>query len=171
MPAPATPAVAAVRCPAPAPPPATSASTLEKNRGRVERRLLESTTLLTVSAQWPGLQQGFRLRREITRGGATTVEVVHGITSLPTEQADALQLLAEVRDHWLVENGSHYVRDVTLGEDACRVRLGNAPQSLAACRNTVVCLLARVGKESCAAATQFLAARPHEVLALLKSPE
>jgi predicted transposase YbfD/YdcC len=135
----------------------------------VERRLLESTTLLTVSAQWPGLQQGFRLRREITRDGVTTVEVVHGITSLPTAPADARRLLAEVRDHWLVENGSQYARDVTLGEDACRVRVGNAPQALAACRNTVVCLLARVAKDSCTAATQFLAARPHEALALLKS--
>jgi hypothetical protein len=146
-------------------------ATLEKNRGRVERRLLESTTLLTVSAQWPGLQQGFRLRREITREGLTTVEVVHGITSLPTDQANARRLLAEVRDHWLVENGSQYARDVTLGEDACRVRVGNAPQALAACRNTVVCLLARIGKDSCTAATQFLAARPHEALALLKSLE
>jgi hypothetical protein len=165
----AAPSAATVGSPAPVPPPATSARTLEKNRGRLERRLLESTSLLTVSTQWPGLQQGFRLRRAITRAGVTTVEVVHGITSLPAEQADALRLLAEVRDHWLVENGSHYVRDVTLGEDACRVRLGNAPQNLAACRNTVVCLLARVPKGSCAATIQFLAARPHEALALLKS--
>ena len=124
-----------------------------------------------MSAQWPGLKQGFRLRREISRQGTTTVEVVHGITSLPVEQADAQRLLAEMRDHWLVENGSHYVRDVTLGEDACRVRMGQAPQALAACRNAVVCLLARVAGDSCLAAIQRLAARPHEAVALLKSQE
>ncbi|VTR93875.1 transposase : [Gemmata massiliana] len=34
-------------------------------------------------------------------------------------RADAATLLALVRDHWRIENQLHYVRDVTLGEDAC----------------------------------------------------
>jgi predicted transposase YbfD/YdcC len=157
--------------PAATPAPATSAQSLEKRRGRLERRTLESTTLLTVSKDWIGLQQGFRVRREITRRGETTVEIVHGITSLPTGQADATRLLQAVRDHWQVENRLHYVRDVTLGEDACRVQTGQAPQNLAACRNAVVCLLARVAEDSCVAAIQRLAARPDEALALLKSQE
>ncbi len=152
--------------PAPA---TTCASTTEKNRGRIERRTLERTSLLTVSGPWPGLRQGFRLRRAITRRGQTTVEIVHGITSLSPCQATAAQLLEEVRDHWCVENPLHYVRDVTLGEDACRVRTGEAPQNLAACRNTVVCLLSRVRADSGLEAIQRLAARPHEAINLLKS--
>ncbi len=68
-----------------------------------------------------------------------------------------------------MENQLHYVRDVTLGEDACRVRTGKAPQNLAACRNAAVCLLSRVPADSCLGAIQFLAARPHEAIALLKS--
>ena len=50
--------------------------------------------------------------------GKTTVEVVHGITSLSRERADAARLLGLTRGHWGIENGSHYRRDVTLGEDA-----------------------------------------------------
>lgn len=145
------------------------ATTVEKNRGRLERRTLESTSILTVTGQWPGLKQGFRVRREVTYRGKTTVETVHGITSLTVEQADAARLLRLVREHWRVENGLHYVRDVTLGEDACRVRSGSAPQVLAACRNTVLCLLQQVPGDSYAEAIRRLTARPDEAIRLLNS--
>ena len=154
-----------------APPPALRATVTEKNRGRIERRTLESTSLLTVTDPWPGLRQGFRLTREITTRAKTTVEVVHGITSLAPEAATAGVLLAAVRDHWRVENQLHYVRDVTLGEDGCRVRSGAAPQALAACRNVAICLFGRVSCESQVEAVQYLAARPDEAIALLQSLE
>ncbi len=149
--------------------PATYARTTEKRRGRVERRTLESTSILTVFDQWPGLTQGFRITREVTHRGRTTVEVVHGITSLPRGRADAAHLLRAVRNHWQIENQLHYVRDVTLGEDACRVRTGNAPQNLAACRNAAVCLLARVPSDNRADAIRRLAARPDAAIALINS--
>ena len=130
---------------APAPAPAALvATTVEKHRGRLERRTLESTSILTAGGQWAGRRQGFRVRRAVTYRGKTTVETVHGITSLTPEQADAARLLQAVREHWQVENGVHYVRDVTLGEDACRVRKGTAPQVLAALRNLVVFVVSAV---------------------------
>jgi predicted transposase YbfD/YdcC len=158
------------RHPTPPPPPAELfATTVEKNRGRIERRTLESTSILTATGQWPGLKQGFRIRREVTNRGQTTVEIVHGITSLSLEQANAEQLLELVRDNWKIENSLHYVRDVTLGEDACRVRSGQAPQTLAACRNTVLFLLQQVPGASNAEALRRLAARPDEAINLLNS--
>ncbi len=96
-----------------------------------------------------GIKQGFRVTRERMVKGVRTVEVVHGITSLSAERADAATLLGLIRDHWRIENPLHYVRDVTLGEDACRVRKGTAPQVLAALRNAVVHLLSRVRAKSC----------------------
>lgn len=122
---------------------------------------------MTLHQKWPGLAQGFELVRERTEKGKTSVEVVYGITSLTPQQADAKRLLRLVREHWHIENCLHYVRDVTLGEDACRVRKGNAPQVLAALRNAVVHLLAGVKTENHAAATEQLAARSHEALNLL----
>lgn len=95
------------------------------------------------------------------------MEVAYGISSLRPEQADAGRLLALVRDHWQVENCLHYVRDVTLGEDACRVRTGSAPQVLAALRNAVVHLLGQLPATSRAGALRRLNARPEEALGLL----
>jgi predicted transposase YbfD/YdcC len=109
----------------------------------------------------------FRLERERTVRGRTTVEVVYGITSLTRAQAGAGQLLALVRGHWGIENRLHYVRDVTLGEDACRVRSGGAPRLLAAVRNRAVYLLEGVAAASKAAATRRLAAHPQEAVRLL----
>ena len=103
---------------------------MDKHHGRVEKRTVEVTQILTVGQQWKGLKQGLRVTRERTVKGKKTVEVVHAITSLSGERADAATLLNLLRDHWRIENCLHYVRDVTLGEDACRVRRGTAPQIL-----------------------------------------
>jgi len=112
--------------------------------------------------------------RERTRKGETTVEVVYGITSLREGEADARRLSGLVRGHWRIENCLHYVRDVTLGEDACRVRKGSAPQALAALRNAAVHLLSqRDGDKaglSRAGVSRRLSARPDEALALLGLP-
>jgi hypothetical protein len=116
------------------------------------------------------LRQGFELQRERNCGGKKTVEVVYGITSLAPEQADAAALLGLMRDHWHIENGLHYVRDVTLGEDACRVRSASAPQVLAALRNAVVHLLAQVDAPSYPAAIELLQVRPELAKELIGLP-
>jgi Transposase DDE domain len=159
----------------PAPPADRVATTVDKGHGRLERRTLRTTTILTGYRQWPGLAQGFEITRERTEQGKTTVEVSYGITSLKPEQADARRLLGLVRDHWQIENRSHYVRDVTLGEDACRVRKGVAPQVLAGLRNVAVYLLSGVAAAfrpviSRAAASRYLSDHPNEALQLLDLP-
>jgi predicted transposase YbfD/YdcC len=123
------------------PPPGTVARTVDKGHGRLEVRTLRTTTILTKRRAWKGLQQGFELTRERTAKGKTTVEVVHGITSLSAERAAADRLLELSREHWGIENGSHYRRDVTLGEDASRVRKGSAPEVLAGLRNSIIHLV------------------------------
>jgi predicted transposase YbfD/YdcC len=116
------------------------------------------------------MKQGFRLTRERTIRGVKTVEVVHGITSLSPDQADARALLQLVRDHWKIENQLHYVRDVTLREDACRVRSGSAPQVLAALRNAVVHLLADVDAHSTPEAIEILQLHPEQAKELIGVP-
>ena len=123
--------------------------------------------MLNAYLDWPEVGQVFRVRRERTIGGHQTVEEVYGITSLKRSQADARELLRLVRQHWGIENRLHYVRDVTMGEDACRVRTGAAPQALAALRNLVVHLLSKVGLPSRAAALRRFAAHPREALTLV----
>jgi len=144
---------------------------VDKGHGRVERRTLRTTPILTLAGKWAGLKQGFELTRVRTVRGARTVEVVYGITSLPPERADAAAVLRIVRDHWAIENELHYVRDVTLGEDRCRVRKGAAPQVLAALRNAVIHLLAGVKAPSRPAAIEYLQAYPDEARRLIGIPQ
>jgi len=144
---------------------------VEKGHGRVEKRAVRTTSILTPHQKWPGLAQGLESTRERTVKGETTVEVLYGMTSLEAGEADAERLSGLVREHWGIENELHYVRDVTLGEDACRVRKGSAPQVLAAVRNVVIHLLAGVDAPSHAAAIRRLNAHPEEALDLLDLPQ
>ncbi len=116
------------------------------------------------------MKQGFELTRERTEKGKTTVEVVHGITSLSRERADAERLLELTREHWGIENGSHYRRDVTLGEDASRVRKGSAPEILAGLRNSIIHLVKDVAP-SLASAIRRLGNCFSQALDLLGLPQ
>ena len=147
------------------------ATTSDKGHGRIEKRTLRTTTILTAGQKWAGLKQGFQITRERTIQGVKTMEVVYGITSLSREQANAATLLGLLRSHWLIENELHYVRDVTLGEDACRVRSGNAPQVLAAIRNAVVHLLDQVDAKCCPEAIERLQIQPEQAWNLIGIPQ
>ena len=81
-----------------------------------------------------------------------------------------LELLRWWRGHWSIENRLHYVRDVTMKEDASQVRSGAAPQVMAAVRNAVLGLLRQTGASNIAAALRHYSYKPLEALALLGIP-
>ena len=91
----------------------------------------------------------------------------YAITSLGRDQASARWVAQCCRDHWGIENRLHYVRDVTFGEDASRIRNGAAPQILAAFRNTAISLLRSWGCQNIAAALRDHAYHPRKLLAKL----
>ena len=110
------------------------------------------------------------MRRETWgRKGPESYEVEDSylISSLDLRRHTAAELLAFNRGHWGVENGLHYVRDVTMGEDACRVRTGSAPQVLAGLRNAVLALLKRDGQPNIAAAVRSCAVHVSKALRLV----
>jgi predicted transposase YbfD/YdcC len=74
----------------------------------------------------------------VERDGEVSQETRYFITSAPRELADADALLTWTRGHWSIENRSHYVRDVTFGEDASRIRKGGGPEIMAALRNAAI---------------------------------
>jgi predicted transposase YbfD/YdcC len=153
------------------PPPVKVATTIEKGHGRIEKRTLRTTTILTKQQDWAGLKQGFEVVRERTEKGKTTVEVVHGITSLSPERADAKRLLELTRGHWGIENRLHYRRDVTMGEDASRIRKGVAPQVMAGLRNSIIHVLSRVVKPSLASAIRTMSNCFSQALGVLNLPQ
>ena len=79
-------------------------------------------------------------------------------------------LAALWRGHWTIENRRHYVRDVTLGEDACQVHTGQAPQALACLRNAVISLLRGAGWQNIAAGVRHYSTSVHDTLRLIGVP-
>lgn len=126
---------------------------------------------LTGYLDWPGVQQVCLLERVRRSKGKVTTETVCAVTSLGPKRASARRLLALAlaRGHWEIENRLHWVRDVSFGEDACRVRTGGAPEVLAALRNAGLRLLRASGLTGIAAALRRHAAQPHEALRLVMS--
>jgi predicted transposase YbfD/YdcC len=118
-------------------------------------------------SDWPGLAQVCRIVHQSRRRGRWAVEVHYKVTSLSSEQADAEDLLQFSRGHWAIENRLHYVRDVTLGEDASRIRSGSAPQAMAALRNTVLSVLRLTGATNCAAGLRAFGWQPERAAAVL----
>jgi predicted transposase YbfD/YdcC len=61
------------------------------------------------------------------------------VTSLVAQEATAAELAQHIRNHWAAcENGSHYRRDVSLGEDASQISGRTAAQAMATLRNLVL---------------------------------
>src|SRR5260370_15547420 len=120
------------------------ARTIDGGHGRIDIRTLHARAgpnpaLMT----WPGLAQVCRLVHQTQRKARWHTEVHYKITSLPPQRAGPAALLRLSRTHWAIENQLHYVRDVTLGEDASRIRSGKAPQAMAAIRNLVLAVVQR----------------------------
>jgi len=98
---------------------------------------------------------------------AYEVQTQYLISSLDLRRHTPAELLAYNRGHWAIENNLHYVRDVTMGEDACRVRTGSAPQVLAAVRNAVIGLLRMDGWTNIAAALRHHAVKVGKALRMI----
>jgi predicted transposase YbfD/YdcC len=134
---------------------------------REELRLLRCSAALVGYTDWPHLGYACTIQRVVTRAGKTSSQQQYAVTSLTPARITAAELQALWRGHWGIENRLHYVRDVTLGEDASRMRAGNEPQALAAVRNTVISTLHRAGHANIAAALRTYAGTPRAALALL----
>ncbi len=160
-----------------APPPGEKflqACTVSKHSGRLEERRLRASAALSTYLREAGwgdvglvLEVETVVRWPMQPARPARCDVRYFLTSLPSTASPATALQA-VRRHWHIENRLHWPRDVILGEDACRVRIGNAPQVLAALRNCVVGLLHRHHVPNLAAAVRTYAWSPaSSVLSLL----
>ena len=85
---------------------------------RWEERTLWTSTALNEYLDWPQVRQVCCVERKVTRKGATRKELAYASTSLSPAQAGPQELLCLWRSHWEIENRLHYVRDVTMKEDA-----------------------------------------------------
>jgi predicted transposase YbfD/YdcC len=120
----------------------TVGPTTEKGHGRLETRSLTCGNAHIEDVDWPDVQQVVRreCERILLKTGKRTCEVTYGLVSLPPEEAGAALIEALWRGHWTIENRLHYVRDVSLGEDAGHAAQGTTAHALAALRNGLLML-------------------------------
>jgi predicted transposase YbfD/YdcC len=110
--------------------------TRDRAHGRIELRTLKAVSVNHFG--FPHAAQVLQVTRKTrdlgTRRWRTVT--VYAITSLTFNQASPARLADLLRGHWAIENGLHYVRDVTFSEDASQVRTGTAPQVMATLRTS-----------------------------------
>jgi predicted transposase YbfD/YdcC len=140
---------------------------MEKGHGRLERRTLTATTALNGYLDWPGVGQVGQVESVVDRDGKRTAETRYFVTSVPRELAGAEALLSWARGHWTIENRSHYVRDVSMGEDASRIRKRSGPEVMAALRNLAIGLMRSAGAKNIAEAMRRNASRVGELFTKL----
>ena len=138
-----------------------------KEHGRLETRRLACTPALATYTyrQWPGLAEVMRRTCQVER------QTRYGLTSLDRSLAGPQLIEHFWRQHWTIENGSHYVRDETLGEDRRQIHVGSAPRVMAALRNGLLALLRYRGWSNSAAALRHYGASPQRALQLIGWPE
>jgi predicted transposase YbfD/YdcC len=101
----------------------------EKNSGRLEKRKcrkISDVSWLSMYKDWIGIKSIFSVERTTIAKDKTTNETSYYITSLdvPPER-----LLKVVREHWKIE-AMHWLLDVVLGEDECRILSENGLKNM-----------------------------------------
>jgi hypothetical protein len=144
----------------------------DRGHSRVETRTLKVVTV--PGLDFPHAAQALQITRRVRdlqqRRWRTTV--VYAITDLTAAQAIPEQLADLLRGHWTIENGLHYVRDVTFTEDDSQVRTLTTPRAMATLRNLAIGALRLAGMTNIAAALRRNArdpTRPLSVLGLARS--
>jgi predicted transposase YbfD/YdcC len=142
--------------------------------GRREIRTLKVVTI-AAGIEFPHARQAIQVVRKTRRvharsgkKGKWRTETVYAITDLAPHQARPHELAAWIRGHWQIENGLHWVRDVTFGEDLSQIRTGAAPQVMATLRNLVISLHRLAGATNIAKALRHHARDALRPLQLLK---
>jgi len=141
--------------------------TRDRAHGRVELRTLKAVSVSGFGL--PHAAQVVRVTRKTRELGRRRwrIVVVYAITSLTHAQAGPARLADLIRGHWAIENGLHWVRDVTFAEDASQLRAGTGPQVMACLRNLAIGALSRAGPVNLAAALRYHARDPARPLATL----
>jgi predicted transposase YbfD/YdcC len=141
----------------------------QKGHGRLETREIWTSTQLSafLEKEWTGVAQIYMIRKTVIKKGEKTITIRYGMTNAPREKANAEQILKWRQNHWHIENRSHYRRDVTLGEDACQVRINKAPEVLAAINGGILALMDFLGIKNLAKQLKYYCAYPEEAIQLL----
>jgi len=99
----------------------------EKKRNRIESRKAEVflSPLLTDAKKWDSVEAVIKIDRFRQVFDTKKKEWKNNHEAsfyISTTILDAKETCRGIRGHWRIENGNHYVRDVSMGEDRSRIR-------------------------------------------------
>lgn len=147
------------------------ARTIDTGHGRrPEIRELVASTDLTAYLDWQGLAQVFRIERTWRVHGQSKRALHYGITSLSPPAGPPDCLLTLKRGHWAIENRLHWRKDVTFGEDASLIHMGQGPTVMALLRDAAISLLHLHGIRRVAARLRVHSQQPEAAIALVVGP-
>lgn len=136
--------------------PQQSVQQINKGHGRIEKRTVSITHRLDGIPDFPGLKTLIRVESERQVHRANIIEVSTETRYYVASFVETAQAFAErIRGYWGVENKVHYVRDVTQGEDASRIRTSPLVQSWAIARNFALNLYRSYGFQNMAQAQRL----------------
>jgi hypothetical protein len=103
---------------------------IDKGHGRIEKRTVSITNNLDGIPSFPGIKTLILLESERQVYRANIIEFSTETRYYVASFVDTAKAFsARIRGYWGVENKVHYVRDVTQGEDASRIRTPPLVQS------------------------------------------
>jgi len=114
---------------------------VDAGHGRIETRryeLVADVRTLPHPEAWPGLSGIGRAIRETQVGDHTTVDTRYYLVSF---NRGVNRFAGAARGHCSIENTLHWTRDVTFGEDDCRIRSGYGAENFAVVRHLALNLL------------------------------
>ena len=112
---------------------------------------------LSESEEWSGLRSIIRVTRyrHPLKGEYIQIKKPEHRFYISSLDETVEQFAIRIRDYWGVENKVHYVRDVTQGEDASRIRVGDLPAIFATARNLALNLYRDAGETNMAKAQRL----------------
>jgi predicted transposase YbfD/YdcC len=140
----------------------------DRGHGRDETRTIQ--VLPAPGGLFPHAAQAFLIERTVRDphdGQLRSAVAALGITSRAVSRGGTPEAIAvAARGHWDIE-ALHHVRDVTLDEDAQRLRAGTSAQVMAALRNAAIAVLRLAGFTSTAPGRRWAARNPARPVAAL----
>lgn len=153
----------------PARPVEASHTMVDGDHGRIETRTsLVSSDIEWLQEQhaWPGLMAIGKVVRTREIGTQTSTETAYYLLSTALSAARFGEV---ARAHWGVENGLHWVLDVTMNEDQARNHKDHGPQNIALLRRLALNLAKLEGSRASLKSKLFRAALSEAFLTRLLS--
>jgi hypothetical protein len=129
----------------------------ERSRGRIRKWSCWTTDADGVN--FPGASQVALIRRDVfeVSGSRVSKEIALMITSRKACKMTAADINRKTREHWGIENKSHYVRDTVYREDHNQTWADNGPQALAITHNLAISLIRLKGVKAIKETVEWIA--------------